>query len=136
MACLDTTVLLDLAGRGGAERRRHAEAVIRRLIELHENLVTTRLNVAELWVGVERSTRRDAELTRVERILAPLGVLEFDDAAARIFGRLTAHLQSIGRPVGDMDVLIASVAVAHGEILVTDNRTHFDNIPGIRLAAY
>lgn len=136
MACLDTTVLLDLQGRSGRGKKRRAAELVRRLVAAGEDLVTTRFNVAELWVGVERSSDPKREESRVEKLLAGLGILEFDAAAARVFGAVTAHLQKLGRPAGDMDVLIASVAIANDHILVTRNAKHFADIPGLGVECY
>ncbi len=136
MACLDTSVLLDAAGRGGRRLEVRARERLRALVEDGDVLTTTRFNVAELWVGVERSRDRQAEVRAVEMILAPLVVLDFDDAAARLFGRLTARLQAQGTPRGDMDVLIASVVLVQGERLVTRNLRHFDSIPDLMVESY
>jgi len=136
VACLDTTVLLHLAGRGGRRRTRRAQERLRELCDAGEALTTTRFNVAELWVGVARSREPEQEQQKVEDLLAPLDILEFDEDAARVFGRVTAHLQERGTPVGDMDVLIASVALLNDEKLVTDNTGHFQLIPGIDLISY
>jgi tRNA(fMet)-specific endonuclease VapC len=94
--------------------------------------VTTRFNVSELWVGVEASRNREA----VEGILSPLVVLDFDESAARVFGRITAHLAAAGNPRGDMDVLIASVALVHGERIVTRNARRFEGIAGVAVEVY
>jgi tRNA(fMet)-specific endonuclease VapC len=98
--------------------------------------VTTRFNVSELWVGVEASRNREAELRAVEGILSPLVVLDFDESAARVFGRITAHLAAAGNPRGDMDVLIASVALVHGERIVTRNARRFEGIAGVAVEVY
>ena len=129
-------MLLDLAGRGGQGRMRRAGALVRKLLSGDEHLVTTRFNVAELYVGVERSDDPRRERTKVGRILTGLEVLDFDDSAAHIFGSLTAHLQVLGRPAGDLDVLIASVAIANAHILVTRNPRHFMNLPGLFVRGY
>jgi len=104
---------------------------LRELVDRGESLVTTRFNVAELYVGVCRSDHPDHEEKAVAAILEDIGVLEFDDRSARVFGLVTAHLQRIGRPAGDMDVLIAATALAAGEGLVTLNPSHFADIPGL-----
>lgn len=129
MACLDTTFLIDLAGGGGKRRKSMATAKLRDLVSRGETLVTTQFNVAELYVGVNRADDHESEERAVAAVLAGLRILGFDDRAARLFGRLTAHLQSIGRPAGDMDVLIAATALAAGQSLVTRNPTHFANVP-------
>src|SRR5262249_18748726 len=58
MACLDTTLLLDVAGKGGGRLRLRAREELARLVAADEVLTTTRFNVAGLWVGVERAADR------------------------------------------------------------------------------
>lgn len=54
-----------------------------------------------------------------------------------IFARLAASLQAIGRPAGDMDVLIAATALSANEpILVTRNPTHFADLRGLDVQGY
>jgi predicted nucleic acid-binding protein len=63
-------------------------------------------------------------------------MLVFDDRAARLFAEMTAHLRRIGRPAGDMDVLMAATALAAGHCLVTQNPAHFADIPGVVVETY
>ena len=72
MACLDTSLLLDAAGRGGRQLKARAREKLASLVEAGEILTTTRFNVAELWVGVERTRDRPAELLTVETMLERL----------------------------------------------------------------
>jgi tRNA(fMet)-specific endonuclease VapC len=136
MACLDTSILLDASGRGGRRSQLRAREKLAALVDRGEALTTTLFNVAELWVGVERSGDRRAERSAVSEILAPLVVLGFDEPSARVFGRLTAHLLAAGTPRGDMDVLIAAVALVHGERVVTRNTAHFEGIPQLAVEGY
>jgi predicted nucleic acid-binding protein len=136
MACLDTTLLVDLL-RPHAARKRGAIEKIEALARRGETLATTRVNVAELYVGIERSDDPQRDAGRVRKLLDYMDiVLEFDDAAAQEFGRVMAHLQRIGRPAGDMDVLIAATALAHGHCLVTRNPGHFAGIPHLEIEGY
>ena len=136
MACLDTCVLLDIWGRGAPAVKHRAESCVRRLILSGEALATTRFNEAELWVGIERSHDPQREQTAVEHMLVDLDILDFDSDAARIFGRITAYLQKHGQPVGDMDILIAAVAMANKHTLVTRNTKHYLGIPGLTIESY
>jgi tRNA(fMet)-specific endonuclease VapC len=135
MACLDTTLLIDLShprkDRGG----RAAQKVIE-LAERGELLTTARFSVAELYVGVELARVREWELESVHRTLSTLMLLEFNDSAAWWFAKNSAHLRRIGRPAGDLDVLIAATAMAHGHTLVTRNASHFANIPYLEVETY
>jgi tRNA(fMet)-specific endonuclease VapC len=136
MACLDTCALIDIMGRRGGKHRGKVEACLERLTSEGETLTTTIFSLAELYTGIERSTDAVEEERRVLAVLTPLGVLDFDARAARLFGRVTAQLATHGTPCGDMDVLIASVAMTHGEPLVTRNAPHFDRLPGLRVISY
>lgn len=136
MACLDTSVLLDLLGRGGRRRRRQAVTLLRQLTQRGEDLTTTRFTQAELHVGVERSRTADRERRVVQAALADLEILDFDEQAALAFGKLTAHLQQRGTPAGDMDVLIAAVSLVNGQRLVTANARHFSAMPGLVVEGY
>ena len=135
MACLDTTVLVDLA-RPGGKRKRDALEKVRELVNRGEGLVTTRFNLAELYVGVERSDDPQREERAIQAVAGDFGILDFDDRAARLFGQITAHLQRIGKPAGDMDVLIAATSMAAGHCLVTRNPAHFKSIPELAVQTY
>lgn len=87
--------------------------------------------VGELYFGAYNSARVDANLARVRAFLAPPGpeVLLVDEAASEWFGRFKATLRRTGRPIGDIDLLIAGVAQSHGLTVVTNNTGHFERIP-------
>lgn len=136
MACLDTTFLIDLGRRTGDLRIR-ARSKLKRLLSSGECLATTRFNVAELNVGVFRSVDPVSERLAVSSLLSGVSILEFDDTAALIFASITANLQKIGRPAGDLDVLIAATAIAANEcLLITRNPAHFSDMRGLEVQDY
>lgn len=135
MACLDTTVLIDVSRRQGKRRSRAIEKV-RELVQRGETLATTRLNVAELYVGVARSSDRRREEQAVQNVLSGLEILDFGEPAARLFGEITARLQLAGTPAGDMDVLIAATSLASGHRLITRNPDHFAAIAELAVETY
>ncbi len=135
MACLDTTILIDLIGRVSA-RKRQAVRKIEELAEQGQRLTTTRFNVAELYVGLARSAHPKDDEEAIGTLLREFEVLEFNNAAARVFGSITGFLQQIGKPAGDMDVLIAATAMVHGHSLITRNTRHFRHIPHLLVEDY
>src|SRR6266567_4320629 len=110
-----------------------ARAIMQQLMAAGEILHVTRVTVAELWVGIESSSDREAELQRVQRALQAVTVLEIGDAESEAYGRITAHLQRSGKPSGDFDVLIAAVALTRAQTLVTRNPRHFVHVPALNL---
>ena len=135
MACLDTTILIDLIGNKSANREK-ALAKIDQLTGDGEPLYTTRFNLAELYVGIARSKSPKAEEKLIGNLLKFVKVLEFDERSARLFGQITAYLQMLGKPVGDMDVLIAATSLASTQKLITKNSRHFENIPQLKVEEY
>lgn len=86
---------------------------------------------AELSLGVSTSgsTRnRDA----LEKFLAPLEILPFDEPAMRAYGPLRTTLERSGTPIGALDLLIAAHALSAGCILVSNNLREFNRVPGLR----
>jgi len=59
--------------------------------------------------------------------------LLFDDTAAEIYGRVRSQLADQGWLIGPNDLMIASIALAHGLILVTHNLGEFGRIAGLTL---
>jgi predicted nucleic acid-binding protein len=49
------------------------------------------------------------------------------------FGSIKADLQKQGRGTDDFDLVIASTALVLNYTLVTSNKRHFRNIPGVRV---
>jgi predicted nucleic acid-binding protein len=133
---LDTTVLIDLNRRASALAARQAANLLRRLRDAGEPVMTTRLNVAEMYVGVALRPDLPDEADKLERLLAGLIVLELNDHAAKAYGQVTAYLRGTGRLIGDMDALIAAIAMVNGQSLVTRNARHFEAIPGLIVHGY
>jgi predicted nucleic acid-binding protein len=136
VALLDTTVLIDLGRRPQAQAHQHARAAVRDLLAAGEMLFTSRINEAEFRIGPEMSADRRRELERVERVLAGIVILEFNAEAAMRYAVIKATMLKRGRPVGDCDALIASIALAHGQMLLTRNPRHFGQITGLIVQSY
>jgi tRNA(fMet)-specific endonuclease VapC len=135
MACLDTSVLVDLLGRSGRARAATLADFVADVAREDGSLVTTRLCLAELYVGIERGHDPEAALAAMSAVITEIEVLEFDDGAARTFGSIKAELLDRGEPVGDVDLLIAAIAVRHDHALITSNVRDFARVPGLRVKA-
>jgi tRNA(fMet)-specific endonuclease VapC len=130
-----TTYLLDtnacIALINGTEinvRRRFKRAVARENVILLSSIVAF-----ELWYGVAKSQRKDSNTQRLETFLGgPLEWALFDEDDARTAGTVRAELDTVGRPVGAYDVLLAGQARRRGATLVTSNTKEFARVQGLK----
>jgi tRNA(fMet)-specific endonuclease VapC len=100
------------------------------------NCYLSELTVAELLYGVANSSpthqlANRQRLTEFRRLFAGR-ILPISDSL-ETYAQQKAHLKRIGRLQGEFDMLIGSVAVAHGFTLVTHNTRHFADMVGIVL---
>ena len=91
------------------------------------------ITYCELQFGVAKSSRPDENQLALTEFLSPLEVRDFPSAAAIAFGKIRAHLQSAGTPIGNYDLLIAAHALYEGFTLVTNNTEEFNRVPGLKL---
>lgn len=88
--------------------------------QLEDTAVST-VTIAELEYGVYRSQEIDQNRIVLLEFLVSLTILDFDQAAAAVYGSIRATLESRGTPIGPMDLLTAAQAMSRGLILVTNN---------------
>ena len=136
MPLLDTTVLIDIGKAGRTADSVHARTLLNSKLAAGDTLYTSRLNEAEFRVGGVGDARAVREMAKIDRVLASMVILDFDAAAARKFAEVKAALIKKGLRTGDMDVLIASIAIVKGLSLITRNVRHFKNIPSLHVETY
>ena len=88
--------------------------------------------VFELFYGVAKSARVEANLRAVETFLRPLSILTLDAEDGRAAAQIRAQLERAGKPIGPYDYLIAAQAVRHELTLITANEKEFASVPGLR----
>jgi tRNA(fMet)-specific endonuclease VapC len=88
---------------------------------------------AELLHGAQRSTQKEANLLLLQRFFTAFESVPFDDESADHYGRIRVELERAGLMIGPNDLMIASVARAHGLVLVTHNTDEFSRVSGLRI---
>jgi tRNA(fMet)-specific endonuclease VapC len=124
---LDTNAIIALVtGR--------SEAMMRR-IEAAEpaTLGVSAIVAHELYYGAYRSQKVEFNLETLRLLFADIAVLDLDADDARVAGEIRADLARKGTPIGPYDVLIAGQAKARDCGLVTNNRSEFTRITGLRV---
>jgi len=102
-------------------------------IHFHDPLKISIITLMELYYGAYKSKQIDANLAKVKAIEQSFEIIPNAQESAEIFARLKVALEIKGTRLDDFDLLIASCALTHNLILVTNNLKHFQRIPGLRL---
>ena len=58
-------------------------------------------------------------------------MLPFDHDAADAYALVRFKLERVGRPIGERDLLIASIALSRGLTVVTHNVSEFSRVSGL-----
>jgi tRNA(fMet)-specific endonuclease VapC len=96
------------------------------------HILVSSIALFELWYGVAKSKKHDFNRKRLEAFLSgPILVLPFEDDDARVAGSVRAALESVGKPIGAYDLLIAGQALRSQLTLVTSNFSEFSRVKGL-----
>ena len=87
--------------------------------------------LGELWAGIEGSSSRDRNEVRLRRALSRLVVWPYTNEAAACFGRIFAELRRIGRPMQQIDIQIAAIALSLGNCTVVSVDSDLAAVPGL-----
>ncbi len=106
-----------------------------KFIQHQYELASTTINYAELMYGLKKRDNKKY-LPKVEMIFDNIKIYDFDKKAATVFSTLKADMQTKGIVVADMDLMIASIALANGEKLISNNLKHFSKIENLDLESW
>ena len=87
---------------------------------------------AELLYGVARSASKKINREVVADFISRLIVLDWNGNAAEQYALLRAALEAKGKPIGNMDLMIAAHALSIGATVVSNNVRHFIAVPGLK----
>ena len=91
------------------------------------------VSLMELYYGAHKSRKLASNLGKVKTLENAFEIIPVSQPIAEVFGVLEAGLEKAGSPVDDFDLIIASCALSHNLILVTNNVRHFERIDGLKL---
>ena len=107
--------------------------VMSRLYELHPSeWAISSLTAFELHRGITKGLQADVARQTAD-FIQMAQVLQFGENESKLAAEIEQRLKVLGKPVGVVDILIASHALSHGLPLITNNTKHFEQIPGLRL---
>ncbi len=127
--------LFDTDSLSNILKKNPSALLIEKLMALPGELqFTTSINISEIYFGAYRSVNRKKILQAYEKKVFPnLNILSFDTDSGKIYGRLKAQLEKKGLPKSEPDLRIAAIVIQHNMVLVTGNKRHFVDIPGLNI---
>lgn len=131
MVVVDTSFLIDvLRGHGPAVE------LLDELESVREPVQIPAVALFELHRGLAKSSVPQEERDRIGTVVGSKPLLPLDGEAARTGGQLDGTLAARGTPIDPEDSMIAAIASAHGEELVTANEEHVGRVDELTLVTY
>ena len=91
------------------------------------------VSYGELIYGARKSQSIEKNIAKVHRLIEIFPIINISPSVMDTFGELKVSLERSGKIIDDMDLLIASTALTHNLILVTNNEKHFSRIDGLEI---
>jgi tRNA(fMet)-specific endonuclease VapC len=125
----DTTFLIDIQReiRGGRKGRAHS------FLERHAETV---MFVSAVALGEFAEGFNKTNDSNLQRMLAPIEILDIDLDTSLIYGVITRKLRTSGLLIGSNDLWIGCSALRHQIPLVTRDLEHFSRIEGLQVVGY
>ncbi len=127
----DTSFLVDLL-RGKKDVRERAIALD---ASLKQKCIAS-ITVMELWRGALQSTRTKEEMEKVNALLQSFIQYPLSEVEAKAAAVIEADLKKRGELIDIEDILIAGIAKAHDQIILTRNPRHFEKIKDLQVETY
>lgn len=99
----------------------------------HEPLKISVVTLMELYYGAYKSKKTTSNLAKIKTLENSLEVVTLGKESVDIFGMLKANMEASGTPLDDFDLVLASCALSHNLILVTNKSRHFERIEGLKI---
>ena len=87
----------------------------------------------ELYYGAYKSQKVSSNLARIKALESSLAIIPLGKEIVELFGMHKAKLEKAGTPLDDFDLIIASTALVHNLLLVTNNVKHFRKVQGLKI---
>jgi tRNA(fMet)-specific endonuclease VapC len=115
----------------GAAYRRHLDGHI---------LALSFITVGEQYAGYRKMIGKgvwpESHMQKLEALLRSAVIIPYEVEICKVYGDLKNNIRNPDgsqRVIGPNDLWIAACAVRHSLTLATNNRSHFENIPGLEI---
>lgn len=131
MVCLGTTFLVDFL-RGDEQ----AKQVLDELEVASDVASIATPTLMELQASIALNRRGQSEAELVKKVKDSCVVLPLCEKAAIRAGNIEANLILAGETIPPVDIMIAAIALEHGEAVLTRNVKHFNRVSGLEVRTY
>jgi len=111
------------------------EAIIKYHLAQAREVFISSVVIGELYYGARKSRQVEANLARVDALVANTTVLICDTETARRYGEVKHKLRLKGRPLPENGIWIAALVLQHDLVLVTRD-VHFQEVQGLQVVAW
>lgn len=98
-----------------------------------EGIAVSNFTLAEVLTGIVGEENEEKRRKVFVKFLEPLTILSFDYPVVEKFAQIHKRLLKKHTPLENFDIAIAATAIAHDLTLLTDNRSHFERIEGLKI---
>ena len=85
----------------------------------------------ELYVGIAKSQNPKPRQQLLDSLARQTIILPFDQQASKCAALIRARLETVGTPIGPIDILIAGTAKSRDATLITHNVKEFSRVDGL-----
>jgi len=128
---LDTTFLIDLM-----KGKKFAVEKMQMLSTSGAPVTISTVSIFELFSGLSQCSKPALEYYKIHNVLHQQSCWPLDDSAAERAGRIHGELVKRGEAIEAIDAMIAGIALAHNEPILTRNIKHFSRIDGLKVESY
>ncbi len=127
---LDTNILIDFL--------KEIPSVVEKILQVGtDQCCISVISLHELYFGAQLAREKKQEyyyqeLERINTLLEYFTVLNLKTHGEE-YARIKYALRKKGKPVDELDMLIAAHAVSEGLTVVTDNIKHFKDMPDVKV---
>lgn len=121
---LDTNIVIAL-GKGELDLQKMRQS----------NFFVANITIAELYYGAYKSQNRAKNIQKLQEFVASNAIIFADIQTSSYYGKISAELRTIGKPIPSNDIWIAALALQYGLVLVTRDQ-HFHHIDTLQLTRW
>ncbi|MBI2667015.1 type II toxin-antitoxin system VapC family toxin [Candidatus Woesearchaeota archaeon] len=129
MYCLDTSIIIEIFD--GVEKIKEKLSAINK-----HSFCITPLALCELYKGAVHTKVMERRLAFIDALLQQVDLLEFTEHSCKIFALDYLKLKREGKPIKDIDLMIAAMCKTHNKILITTDKKHFQHIPELKVEVW